>query len=77
LLRPIRRITNQQADFRQRTTQAVRAVFIIDPVGKVRAMLYYPLSNGRNMRRLADPIERLIQDNISIALLTTPSLGLL
>lgn len=31
------------------TTQAVRAVFIIDPEAKVRAMLYYPLSNGRNM----------------------------
>lgn len=30
-------------------TQAVRAVFIIDPKGIVRAILYYPLSNGRNM----------------------------
>jgi peroxiredoxin (alkyl hydroperoxide reductase subunit C) len=29
-------------------TQAVRAVFLIDPNGKVRALLYYPLSNGRN-----------------------------
>lgn len=29
-------------------TQAVRAVFIIDPKGKIRAVLYYPLSNGRN-----------------------------
>jgi peroxiredoxin (alkyl hydroperoxide reductase subunit C) len=38
------------------TTQAVRAVFIIDPNGKVRAMLYYPLSNGRNM----DEIKRLL-----------------
>ena len=28
-------------------TQAVRAVFIIDPQAKVRAILYYPLSNGR------------------------------
>ena len=33
-------------------TQAVRAVFIIDPESKVRAMLYYPLSNGRNMREI-------------------------
>ncbi len=31
------------------TTQAVRAVFVIDPEGKVRAILYYPLSNGRNI----------------------------
>jgi peroxiredoxin 2/4 len=31
------------------TTQAVRAVFIIDPEAVVRAILYYPLSNGRNM----------------------------
>jgi len=30
-------------------TQAVRAVFIIDPKGIVRALFYYPLSNGRNM----------------------------
>ena len=30
-------------------TQAVRAVFIIDPNGIVRALIYYPLSNGRNM----------------------------
>jgi len=33
-------------------TQAVRAVFIIDPEGKVRALLYYPLSNGRNMQEI-------------------------
>jgi len=37
-------------------TQAVRAVFIIDPESKVRAILYYPLSNGRNM----DEIKRLL-----------------
>jgi peroxiredoxin (alkyl hydroperoxide reductase subunit C) len=34
------------------TTQAVRAVFLIDPQGFVRAMLYYPLSNGRNMQEI-------------------------
>lgn len=33
-------------------TQAVRAVFIIDPESKVRAILYYPLSNGRNMQEV-------------------------
>jgi peroxiredoxin (alkyl hydroperoxide reductase subunit C) len=34
------------------TTQAVRAVFIIDPKSIVRAILYYPLSNGRNMQEI-------------------------
>ena len=38
------------------TTQAVRAVFIMDPEAKVRAILYYPLSSGRNM----DEIMRLV-----------------
>jgi len=38
------------------TTQAVRAVFIIDPESKIRAILYYPLTTGRNM----DEIKRLI-----------------
>jgi peroxiredoxin (alkyl hydroperoxide reductase subunit C) len=38
------------------STQAVRAVFIIDPQSVVRAILYYPLSNGRNM----DEIMRLL-----------------
>ncbi|MDA0524370.1 peroxiredoxin [Methanococcoides alaskense] len=36
--------------------QAVRAVFIMDPEAKVRAILYYPLSNGRNM----DEIKRMV-----------------
>jgi peroxiredoxin (alkyl hydroperoxide reductase subunit C) len=34
------------------TTQAVRAVFIIDPEAKIRAILYYPLSTGRNMQEI-------------------------
>lgn len=34
------------------TTQAVRAVFIMDPNAIVRAILYYPLSNGRNMQEI-------------------------
>jgi peroxiredoxin (alkyl hydroperoxide reductase subunit C) len=38
------------------TTQAVRAVFLIDPKAVVRAILYYPLSNGRNV----DEIKRLL-----------------
>jgi len=34
------------------TTQAVRAVFVIDPDSVIRALLYYPLSNGRNMEEI-------------------------
>lgn len=33
-------------------TKTVRAVFIIDPTGIIRAILYYPLSNGRNMQEI-------------------------
>ena len=33
-------------------TQAVRAVFFIDPEGTIRAIMYYPLSNGRNMEEV-------------------------
>lgn len=40
----------------QSTTQAVRAVFIIDPEGIIRTILYYPLSTGRNF----DEIKRVI-----------------
>ncbi len=36
----------------QSTTSTVRTVFFIDPVGILRAMLYYPLSNGRNMQEI-------------------------
>jgi len=34
------------------TTQAVRAVFVIDPEGMIRAILYYPMTNGRNMEEI-------------------------
>jgi peroxiredoxin (alkyl hydroperoxide reductase subunit C) len=33
-------------------TAAVRAVFIIDPKGKVRLIMYYPLNVGRNMEEI-------------------------
>lgn len=33
-------------------TKAVRAVFIIDPEGMIRTMIYYPLSLGRNFDEL-------------------------
>ena len=38
-------------------TQAVRAVFIMDPGAVVRAILFYPMSNGRNM----DEVLRLLK----------------
>lgn len=38
-------------------TQTIRAVFIIDPEGIVRAILYYPMSTGRNI----EEIKRVIQ----------------
>lgn len=41
----------------QSNTQAVRAVFVIDPESKIRTILYYPLSTGRNF----DEIKRIIQ----------------
>lgn len=41
----------------QSSTQAVRAVFVIDPKGVIRTILYYPLSTGRNF----DEIKRIIQ----------------
>ena len=33
-------------------TKAVRAVFVIDPAGKIRTVIYYPLSMGRNFAEL-------------------------
>lgn len=38
-------------------TQAVRATFFIDPKGVLRAMVYYPMSNGRSI----DEFVRLLQ----------------
>ena len=40
----------------QSNTQAVRAVFVIDPRGIIRTILYYPLSTGRNF----DEIKRIV-----------------
>lgn len=37
-------------------TAAVRAVFFVDPTGKIRMMMYYPMSVGRNM----DEIKRVL-----------------
>lgn len=48
------------------TTHAVRAVFIIDPNGIIRTILYYPASTGRNF----DEIKRIL-----IALQATDAFG--
>lgn len=34
------------------STKAVRAVFVVDPAGVIRAIIYYPLSLGRNFDEL-------------------------
>ena len=39
------------------STQAVRAVFVIDPEGIIRSVVYYPLTTGRNFQE----IKRMIQ----------------
>ncbi len=44
----------------QNATQTVRSVFIIDPEQKIRAILQYPMSNGRNIPeilRLLDALQ--------------------
>ena len=38
-------------------TAAVRAVFVIDPEGILRAMLYYPMSNGRSVQEILRLVE--------------------
>ena len=41
------------------TTATVRAVFVIDPEGILRAMIYYPLTTGRNMAEILRVIKAL------------------
>jgi len=49
-------------------TKAVRAVFIIDPKGVIRAIIYYPLSMGRNFDELIRAVQALkTADAFSIA----------
>ncbi|MHA1719703.1 MAG: peroxiredoxin [Promethearchaeota archaeon] len=43
----------------QSSTETIRTVFIIDPKGILRTMLYYPLSNGRNMQEILRIIDAL------------------
>ncbi|CAN5874713.1 peroxiredoxin [soil metagenome] len=50
------------------STKAVRAVFVIDPEGKIRAIIYYPLSLGRNFDELLRVIKALqTADHFAVA----------
>ncbi len=50
------------------STKAVRAVFVIDPKGIIRAIIYYPLSMGRNFDELLRVVQALkTADEFSVA----------
>lgn len=52
----------------QSNTQAVRAVFVIDPEAKIRCILYYPLTTGRNfdeIKRIIQAIQKADKDNVA------------
>ena len=51
------------------TTAAVRAVFIIDPDGLIRLIMYYPLNVGRNMEEIIRALKALqTADKYKVAL---------
>ena len=50
------------------STQAVRAVFIIDPNAVIRAIIYYPLNLGRNfdeLKRIISALQKADADHCS------------
>lgn len=50
------------------STKAVRAVFVIDPKGVIRTIIYYPLSTGRNFDELLRVLQALqTADAFSVA----------
>ena len=52
----------------QSNTQAVRAVFVVDPNGIIRTILYYPLSTGRNfdeIKRIIQALQKADSDNVA------------
>ncbi len=54
-------------------TPAVRALFFIDPESQIRAIIYYPLSTGRNMqeiKRLVIDLQKNDAENVA-----TPEIG--
>lgn len=57
-------------------TAAVRAVFIIDPNGKIRLIMYYPLNVGRNMEEIKRALVALqISDEHGVAMPLNWQLG--
>ncbi len=59
----------------QSQTETSRCVFIIDPEQKVRAMIYYPLTTGRNMQeilRLIDALQTTDADKVATPANWTP-----
>ncbi len=53
----------------QSTTQAVRAVFFIDPKGTIRTILYYPASLGRNfneIKRIILGLQKADKDSVAM-----------
>lgn len=51
------------------TTNAVRAVFFIDPEGIIRAIIYYPLALGRNfdeLKRVLTGLQTIDKFNVSL-----------
>ena len=50
------------------STQTVRAVFLIDPEGMIRAILYYPMSTGRNVDEILRMLKSLqLHDETGVA----------
>ena len=50
------------------STKAVRAVFVVDPEGVIRAIIYYPLSLGRNFDELLRVVKALqTADHFNVA----------
>ena len=52
----------------QSNTKAVRAVFIIDPKGIVRCIMYYPMSTGRNfdeIKRTVIALQKADKDSVA------------
>lgn len=50
-------------------TNTVRAVFVVDPKGKLRTMLYYPQELGRNMDEILRIVEALqVSDSNGVAM---------
>ncbi|MFA5452414.1 MAG: peroxiredoxin [Candidatus Methanomethylophilaceae archaeon] len=52
----------------QSNTKAVRAVFIIDPKGTIRCIMYYPMSTGRNfdeIKRTVIALQKADKDSVA------------